>query len=82
MEQTDKVLMVTFINGISIPVEGSFVNFGDMIKGSTFCFFIHATLMEKIAINISQVMNVMEIDRKDLRVGPQKVIMPGTGRVN
>ena len=82
MELNDKVLMITFVNGISIPVEGSFKNFGDVIQGTTFVRFIHATLGDSICINISQIMNVREVARKDLQVGPNKVIMPGGGRLN
>lgn len=82
MELTDTVLMVTFVNGISIPVEGSFENFGDAIKGTTFAFFTHATLGDKIALNLTQVMNVREVPRKGLALGPSKIVMPGSGRVN
>ena len=80
MDVNDTVLMVTFINGISIPVEGRIKDLPPAAVGMF--IFLHATLGDPIMINLDQVMNIREVPRKDLQIGPSKVIMPGSGRMN
>lgn len=75
----DKVLMITFMNGVSIPVEGRLLGIASGTVGLH--LFQHATLGDGILINLDSVMNIREIDRKDLAMGPNRIITSG-GRVN
>jgi hypothetical protein len=78
MDLIDRVLMITFMNGVSIPVEG---RMDDLPPAPGLFVFRHATIGDKIAINIDNVMNIMEVPRSSVRTGQNKIIDPG-GRLN
>ena len=89
MEQTDTVLLFLMEGGSVMASEGRLDEFRGLDKDnsgfsfSTVLFYqaLHPITNQMYLINVNKIVSVQEVSRESVKLGPNKVVLPG-GRIN
>ena len=83
MEQSETVLLFLMEGGAVMASEGSVDSFWNSVDGhgKTWYKAIHPITFQVFVINMEKIVSVQEVPRESVRMGPNKIEVPG-GRIN